>query len=549
MVDAETNAICIAATFRADPLEVPLRLWMEKLGIPQDISFAPYGQVWQELLDHNRLLRRNHCGINVLALRLEDWDGDRHNKEVIAHTKEFLQALDAAASNCTASYLVCICPPSPVYLERVGGANLYAAAELEFVTAVHQIPGVYAVSSAALFALYPVADWYDAYSDEHAQLPFKPLFFTALATMIARRYHVLLRPPRKVIVLDCDNTLWSGICAEDALKGLVIGEPHLTLQRFVIDRAKEGLLLCLASKNNCDDVKEVFGNRSDMLLKWQDVTSHRINWQSKSDNLKSLADELRLSLEQFIFIDDDPVECEQMRTVCPEVLTLQLPRDLSRISGFLNHVWDFDVLKVTEEGRLRAAWYRQDDNRSHIREAGLTMEEFIRSLELRVHLSVPEPRHLDRIAELTQRSNQFNASTKRRNISEILGMLQSGYECLIAHASDRFGDYGLVGVILFREAGSRSLDVDTFLLSCRALGRNIEFQMLNELFQIAKRRNLPFVEISYFSTPRNTPALSFLEQASPTHRESVTGGVIFRFTTNNETASSGIEEVFDVEGI
>ena len=267
---------------------------------------------------------------------------------------------------------------------------------------------------------------------------------------------------------------------------------------------------------------DVFDRRPDMVLKREHLVSWRINWQPKSQNIRALAQELNLGLDSFIFLDDNPVECAEVRAGCPEVLTLRLPID-GDIEGFLRHVWAFDRLRVTSEDRQRTTMYKQEADRARFQRQAPTIGEFLAGLDLRVTISEPAPEQVNRVAQLTQRTNQFNFTTVRRNDGEIQRLAKSGLECRAVEVRDRFGDYGLVGVMIFGGRGD-ALEIDTFLLSCRVLGRGVEHRMFNELGEIARRRQLSLVAATLIPTKKNQPARDFLEEVAASYRRQVDGG-------------------------
>ncbi len=326
-----------------------------------------------------------------------------------------------------------------------------------------------------------------------------------------------------MVALDCDNTLWKGVVGEDGVSGIAIPPDLMALQRFMVDLAGKGFLLCLCSKNDESDVLEVFEHRPDMLLKRDHLVSWRINWQPKSQNLRSLAQELNLGPDSFIFLDDNPVECAEVRAGCPEVLTLRLPID-GDIEGFLEHVWAFDRLRVTSEDQRRTAMYKQEAERARFQKEAPTIEEFLDGLELRITIAEPSNDQVARVAQLTQRTNQFNFTTARRNDGEIQRLGESGLECRVVEVGDRFGDYGLVGVMIFGPRGE-TLEIDTFLLSCRVLGRGVEHRMLSELGEIARDRGLSRVVATLIPTKKNQPARDFLNQVAAAHRQDIEGNV------------------------
>jgi FkbH-like protein len=275
-----------------------------------------------------------------------------------------------------------------------------------------------------------------------------------------------------------------------------------------------------------------------MVLRRDHIAAWRVNWRPKSENIQSLARELGIGLDSFIFIDDDPLECTKVRQECPEILTLQLPPNTESIPRFLKHVWALDHRKITEEDKQRTTLYRQHLSREHVRRDSLTLRDFLTSLNLEVSVSPLSPADITRVSELTYRTNQFNLTTTRRTEAEIRRFCErKGTECLVVKVRDRFGDYGLVGTVIF-EADAESLVVDTFLLSCRALGRNVEHTMLAKLAEIAKRRGLSQVKLPCIPSGKNTPALDFLKGLSKGVREPLANGFVIRISIEDAVSAS-----------
>jgi HAD superfamily phosphatase (TIGR01681 family) len=204
--------------------------------------------------------------------------------------------------------------------------------------------GVSTSSTEQLVRLYPVEDYEDEYADEVGHIPYSGEMYAALGTVVSRQIMALRRRPYKVIVLDCDETLWKGVCGEAGPAGIHITEGHRALQRFMVKQQQAGMLLCVCSKNNEEDVEAVFAAHAEMPLQKEHLVSWRINWRSKSENLQALSRELQLGLDSFIFIDDSALECSEVQAHCPEVLVLRLPDAAENIPEFLDHVWAFDQL-------------------------------------------------------------------------------------------------------------------------------------------------------------------------------------------------------------
>lgn len=518
-------SILISATFTADAIEPTLAFWIRELGFEYRIRMAPYNQVFQFLLDPAGALASNHNGVNVVLVRFEDWAPDLARLEVhLENAQHFAASLKTAAQSFAAPLLVCICPASPGFPADFGSRmeDLVAAATAELST-------VHPVTPREIDDLYPVTQPNDPLGDKLGHIPYTPAYFAALATMVARKIHALRTPPFKVIALDCDETLWRGICGEDGPQGVVVDPPRRALQEYMVAQHAEGMLLTLCSKNNVEDVLDTFRLHPEMVLRMEHFAAWRINWSSKPANLAALAEELELGLDSFILVDDNPRECREVEAAHPQVLTLTLPQRDEEIPEFLRHVWAFDRLRVTEEDRARPAMYAESLERQHAEKQAASLEDFLRSLQLEVRIAPMSPKDLARVAQLTQRTNQMNFTTVRRSESDIQALLESGKaECLTVHVSDRFGSYGLAGAMIFR-GGVDAISIDTFLLSCRALGRGVEHRMLATLGRIAQERGLAAVEARFVRSQRNRPALLFLESAG-LQFQSVRGeALLFRF--------------------
>lgn len=517
------HTIALSATFTAEPVQESLNFWMDELDIACAVKFAPYNQVFQQLLDPASPLSTNPCGMNAVLIRLEDWwrgAGESHLGQatqesrparVERNAKDLVAAMKVAAGNFGVPCLVCLCPASKAIRTDEVAARLFPAIEAQIAEHLRSVSGIYVVTSAEMQALYPVPEYEDPRADEVSHIPYTRQFFHGLGTMIARRFYRIQAPPHKAIVLDCDNTLWQGVCGEDGASGVKIGPAYRALQGFMLAQRDAGMLLCLCSKNNEQDVWHVFEQNPGMLLKREHFVRSRINWQSKSENLRSLAKDLNLGIDSFIFLDDSALECAEVEARCPEALTLQLPQQESDFPKFLSHVWAFDHLNVTEEDRQRSELYAADADRSELREHSLSLEDFLAGLQLQVEFLPMAKADAPRVAQLTQRTNQFNFTAVRRTESEVEQLSSKGHtECLVVRVRDRFGDYGLVGAMFFtRRPGL--LNVDNVLLSCRSLGRRVEHRMLAALGRVARRDGLATVRINFISTPKNKPAQDFLE--------------------------------------
>lgn len=523
--------IVLAANFTPDFVRPAITYWLGELGLAHEVSIAPYNQLFQELIDPGSLFGGNQGGVNVALLRLGDLarrggaghargGGEAESAEVLArHAEEWLQLVAGYARRAGAAPLLAlVCPEPPATRADAARAAIFAAAERRILAAIGATPSALGIGSEALLAAYPAAIYDDPVSDELGHIPYTEAFSSALGTVIARRVRALVEPPHKVLVLDCDNTIWSGVVGEDGAAGIVIDAGRAAIQRFAVAQHEAGVLVCLASKNASEDVDEVFRTRA-MPLEARHVIARRVAWQPKSQSLRELAAELNLGLDAFVFVDDSRVECAEVRANCPEVLTIELPAESDRAARVIASLWAFDRWKVTAEDQQRGDLYRQGIERDRTRRAAPSLAEFLASLDLQITVAPPAPATIARAAQLTFRTNQLNTTTVRRSEAELASQLAAGsIEALVVHVADRFGDYGLVGVVLFNVVGD-ALRAETFLLSCRVLQRGVEHRMVARLGEIAQERGLARVALPFAPTAKNLPARDLLRAIGAGHIE------------------------------
>ncbi|GGZ21330.1 SDR family NAD(P)-dependent oxidoreductase [Streptomyces poonensis] len=521
-----SGVLAVAGTFTTDPLHPILSHWTERLGLDLEVRLTPYNQVFQELLDPASTFAGNRRGCNIALVRLEDWPAGTEGHRTL---DEFAAAATAAARRGPVPLLVALCPPSPGAETRRGPELEEAESRLR--TALDGVPGLHVLGSGEWSGAYPVAEHHDAAREEHAHIPYTPVAYTALGTALARKVHSLLAPPFKVLVLDCDNTLWSGVCGEDGSRGVGIGPGRRRLQEWAVELHDRGVLLCLCSKNEDEDVDEVFRQRTDMPLRLEHIAARRVNWDPKPDNLAELARELGLGLDSMVFLDDNPVEIAAVRAAHPEVLALPVPGDEKDLPAFLDRLWAFDRADVTDEDRQRTAMYRAARDREALRGSSTTLAEFIAGLDLRIDVHEARPEQLPRVAQLTQRTNQFNLSTVRRSESELRTVLDEGARCWVAEVADRFGEYGLVGAAITR-LDTEAVVLDTFLMSCRVLGRGVEHAFLAAVASKEAEEGGPgTLEAVQRPTAKNRPARLFFDVAmgpGTAHPASGEGAVVHR---------------------
>jgi len=516
--------IRIISSFTSSPIEAPLQFWLSRTGIPPTISSADYNQVFQELLDPNSASRRNRRGANVILLRIEDWLRERGEANLLEETTDFLVkvaddfvgALAQAARASDVPYLLLICPPSPDWDSKGPLAALQESILDRIVDGLASVSNLDVTTYRALRGLYPIDTEYDPTGDELGHLPYTTTAFAALATFAARRCHLMLRSPIKVIVADCDNTLWDGVVGEDGVEGIKLSDHHLHLQRKLVEAASCGVLVCLCSKNVEDDVISVFRERPDMVLRWEHIVGHKINWAPKSENIRQLASELNLGLDSFLFLDDNPIEVAEVCSTHAGITGIQVSMSGPGATQF-DHLWPLDCRRVSAEDAKRAESYRQNLSRVRERQQASDFSSFIDGLNLNIRLEGPHDAVLPRLEQLTERTNQFNINNVKRSGAALSQQDAAEHGAVLAvSVSDKFGDYGIVGLLAV-ETEQQDLVVNTFLMSCRVLGRGVEHRMISEIGRLALEYGATSIRIPVRVTPRNLPVRQFLERIDGQH--------------------------------
>ena len=321
----------------------------------------------------------------------------------------------------------------------------------------------------------------------------------------------------KALVVDLDNTLWGGVIGEDGMTGIKCdaeypGAAYQALQRVMLDFSKRGILLAICSKNNPDDAMEALNSHPGMLLRPKHFAAMRINWSDKAQNLREIASELNIGIDSLAFLDDNPVEREQVRAALPEVTLIELPDDPLEYAATLRECAAFERLTLSAEDQQRTAFYAEQRERSEAEQNFQSKEDFYRFLEQEAEIAPVLPATLARIAQLTQKTNQFNLTTRRYTEQQIADMAERPeWQVSSMRVRDRFGDHGLVGVAITHDQGD-VCKIDTFLLSCRVIGRTVETALLSYLAECAAVRGRRHLSGWFLPTKKNLPAKDFYAQ-------------------------------------
>jgi FkbH-like protein len=375
-------------------------------------------------------------------------------------------------------------------------------------------PGVYVLDYDALVARFGRAQWRDERKWLAMRMPIAVNCLVHLANEWLRFLHPLTGRVCKALVMDLDNTLWGGVVGEAGVQGIVSGPEYpgaayQAVQRALLDLHQRGILLAICSKNNPADAMEALQNHPGLLVRPEHFAALRINWEDKSRNLREIAQELNIGIDALAFFDDNPVERQQVRLELPEVVVIETPGDPMNYERALRESPVFERLVLSEEDRDRGRQYVAQRDRAKLQERCRSLEEFYRSLEQEVELAQAGPDAIARVSQLTQKTNQFNVTTRRYSEQQIAEMIyRPGWQIITARVRDRFGDNGLVGLAIVH-ASDDTAEIDSFLLSCRVIGRAVETVMLSQVIEQAKSSGLRRVRGWFLPTPKNAPAKDF----------------------------------------
>jgi FkbH-like protein len=529
--------VAIVCSFNLDLLKRPLMESLRGAGLNADLYFSGYGQWESESLNPQSALHLFKPAVIVLFADWAELIPALHPGDMLSRQVEATQTAGAAFSRLKAAIDGSLVgsPEATILVHNFARAKISAlgtlsenagyssAASIEAANEQIRLlaetnPRVRVIDFASFVSEHGQATLYDDRLWHLARMRLGRVGLEHLATLYRRYLLALTTPRRKCLVLDLDNTLWGGVLGEDGTEGIVIGQEGIGLafrefQLAILALAQRGVVLAIASKNNPADALEVLDNHPEMVLRPRDFACLEIHWNPKSESLPRIADQLNLGLDSFVFWDDEPREREIVRDQHPSVLVPDVPADPSAYARTLLNLECFDVLSLTDEDRRRGEMYRQEASRqqwlSNVSPSNL--DEFYRSLQMTVSIDRPDGYTVSRFAQLTQRTNQFNFTTQRYTESEIRAKLSDESRDLrTVSLKDRFGDLGVVGAAIVNR-GAGLWELDTFLMSCRALGRGVEDAFLAALASEAKKAGVILCG-KFIPSKKNEPARQFLDR-------------------------------------
>lgn len=387
---------------------------------------------------------------------------------------------------------------------------------------VYVLPVKDAITDMGRKSFYSPKMWYVG------SMPYSMKGMAAIAELITCYISVIKGAKKKCIAVDLDNTIWGGVIGEDGVEGIQLannkeGARYKDTQRILKKMKDQGVMVAIISKNNVDDVEPVF-KHPDMVLQHEDLVAEVLNWETKTANIRNLAKSLNIGLDAFVMLDDNPAERERMKAECPEVAVIDFPKDTAHLPAVVAKAYDdyFLSLEVTGEDLKKTEMYRAETQRKMEMSSAGSMDEFLKKLEMTMDIHFMKPEEEKRVTQLTNKTNQFNVTTKRYSEEEIHALSEAkDSDIITVHMADKYGDQGLVSVLILKYENDVA-EIDTYLMSCRVMGRSAEFEMLARVKELLQQKGIKTVKAAYIKTAKNAPVLDLYEKLG---FETVTGEI------------------------
>ena len=498
-----------------------LRLWLARMGFDAEVTVNPFDTATQAILDPASPLRAARPDIVWLFSTHRDIPLEAQPRDAISKVAAQVDQAIAARQTlwttlleqvgCTVIDNLVDCPADDPFGNLAGSAVWGRRAMMRRYNA--ELP-VAAPAGVVLFDLDQVARtlgrtrWEDARFWYHSRHAFALDASGPVAHAAARLIAGARGLAKKCLVLDLDNTLWGGVIGDDGVAGIALGhgeegEAYVALHRYVKTLKERGIILAVCSKNEHETAASVFREHPDCLLRLEDFAVFTANWGNKADNIRDIAATLNIGLDSLVFVDDNPMERDLVRRHLPEVEVIDLPEACAGyVEAIARSGW-FEAASFSAEDSARGRYYAENAQRAAVRNAYVDLPSYLRGLEMQGALGGADPFHLPRIAQLINKSNQFHLTGTRYSEAEIKA-IASAPDCVVRHLrlSDKFGDNGLIASIVLRHQ-DRAMLVDTWVMSCRVLGRTVEEFIANDIRTIAQQRGCERVLGRYVRSSKN----------------------------------------------
>lgn len=505
LVPFKLGIVSNATTHHAVPVLIASAL---RHGILLDVVEAHYGQVMQEALDPGSTIHEAKPDAVLIAL-------DHRGLPLKDGADGALSYLDTIREGLRGEGL-CILqtvprPPEMLFgnLDLAVGETLRATIDTLNRGIGQSLEGTpdLLFDVAGLAETVGLAEWHDPTLWNMAKVPFAGRFLPLYAEQIGRLVAALRGKSRKCLVLDLDNTLWGGVIGDDGLEGIVLGEgdatgeAHLSVQRAALALRERGIVLAVSSKNDDAIARAAFQKHPEMLLKEDHIAVFQANWQDKATNIQAIAEELSLGVDAMVLLDDNPVERALVRRLLPQVAVPELPSDPALYARTLMAAGYFEAVAFSAEDKKRAEYYQENARRANLERSVGGVEAYLASLDMAIDFRPFDEAGRARITQLINKSNQFNLTTRRYSEAEVKAAERDAFT-LQVRLADTFGDNGMISVVICRPDGP-TWDIDTWLMSCRVLGRKVERAVLQEIVTHAREQGIETLTGTYRPTERN----------------------------------------------
>ena len=488
--------------------------------IALEVKLAPYDQVFQQAFDRESELHRASPDAILLMLDYR-WYGlaspapgaGERVSAALARMAELIDTLQGAASAPIIVQTIAM-PVQPLFGSfdrRVMGTGRDADALNRRIAELVRERGCYLLDVAALCDSVGAARFHDPVAWNLYKLPMASGVVPLYADWLGRLIGAIRGTSRKCLVLDLDNTLWGGVVGDDGLEGLHIGpgsaegEAFLEIQRLALDLKRRGIILAVCSKNEEQTARSVFRQHPEMLLKEADIAVFQANWLDKPSNLEAIARSLEIGIDALVLLDDNAAERAQVRAALPLVGVPEVGNDPAQYPALLCAAGYFEAVSYSDEDRTRAESYAANAMRAEVKAKARDLGDYLQSLDMVISHNAFDAANRPRIAQLINKSNQFNLTTRRYSEPEVASLESDpSRHTFQTRLQDRFGDFGLIGVMIAETQPDGSWDIDTWLMSCRVLGRKVEWSMLQALVDEAAPARVPYIFATYLPTAKNS---------------------------------------------
>lgn len=530
LIPSTTNQpkkVAILSNFTLKGITEVIKVISNEQGMDIEVYESPYNQYKQEVIDINSIWYNYNPDLSFIILDFDSYLGDlkfrfysmseaQRNDMIKQMCEELENLLRISISKQTgkiviSNFVAPIYSPYGIFDPKIK----YSMKDL--VYSLNSVIRDLSLTISSLFVLemdafvqrFGKSNLTDEKLRYLADMKISPSYIPELGYFLMSFIKPLFGRTRKCLVLDLDNTLWGGILGEDGINDIKLdekppGNSYLEFQKTILELHNRGIILAINSKNNPGDVKEVFENHPNMILKESHFASTFVNWNDKATNLIGIANELNIGVDSMVYFDDDPINRELIKEKIPEVLVVDVPKDPSLYADVLRNLDDFNSFHITEEDLEKGKMYASQKQRKTLEKQFSDLNDFLASLDMEVTVRKGDEFTTPRIAQLTMKTNQFNLTTKRYSEEQIKKMINDqNFIIKTFSVYDKFGDNGLTGLYIIEKENSKKWVVDTFLMSCRVMGRNIENVMISDVLEEAKHAKVEEIVGKYVSTKKN----------------------------------------------